>query len=95
MDASVGNMTAEDEAAELLQYDKKVHRACSDMHKATMEELKGLGIPFFGVSKSCLTEAPSVTDGKEDGNSIGKLDEKQLRALQKRMLALLEDLCQE
>ena len=95
MDANVGNVTAEDEAKELVQYDKKVHRACSEMHKATIEELKGLGIPFFGTSKSCLMGSGALVKVVEAEKVDKKLDEKELRELQKRMLVLLEELCQE
>ena len=65
------------------------------MHKATVEELKGLGIPFFGTSKSCLIEASSQAKGTEGEKLAKKLDEKELKELQKRMLVLLEELCQE
>ena len=70
------------------------------MHKAALAELKGLGIPFFGTSESCLTkgdqsETSPPAKGKEGEKSVRKLGESDLRELQKRMLVLLEDLCQE
>ena len=84
----------------MLLYDKKVHRACSEMHKAAMNELKGLGIPFFGTLESCLTkseqgESLPHAKGREGEKSVRKLGEKELRELQRRMLVMLEDLCQE
>ena len=99
--------TPEQDAAELTRYDKKVHRACTDMVNATTRELKTLGIPFFGIPPSLLVQdeadnaaVPQRRELETVGANIKNTDKSKLRqtevvGLQKRMLELLEDLCKD
>ncbi|RAH68997.1 uncharacterized protein BO66DRAFT_376650 [Aspergillus aculeatinus CBS 121060] len=43
--------TAEEDQAELTNYDAKVYRASRQMADAMIAELRGLGIPFFNIRK--------------------------------------------
>ncbi|MCJ1228314.1 hypothetical protein MMC12_004975 [Toensbergia leucococca] len=64
---------------ELALYDSKVHRACTDMVRATSTELREMGIPFFGARE-------------ELGGGVG---EEEFAKLRGKMLGFLEELCQE
>lgn len=80
----------------------KVYRAQLQMVKEMSAKLKNLGIPFFGT-RTELVRVPAK-EGKlvaakgavviGDADDGGKIEEKDLVALQKKMLAILEDLCQ-
>ncbi|MCJ1310791.1 hypothetical protein MMC25_004458 [Agyrium rufum] len=91
--------TEADEANELLLYDKKVHRACSEMHRATEAELKALGIPFFGTSRSCLVPSSeqdeNLPDTAELSSGKPRVSDTKLSELQRRMVKYLEELCEE
>lgn len=70
------------------------------MVTATTNELKTLGVPFFGMPQSSImadeeTEhAPrKPSTGATSGLDENKLRRSELMELQKRMLELLEDLC--
>ncbi|GAD93734.1 conserved hypothetical protein [Paecilomyces variotii No. 5] len=95
--------TAEEDRAELSNYDAKVYKASADMSKALDSELRALGIPFFAVNHSLVKAAPggaekaisesSATHTKPEGSGDGSLSREELSALQRRMLELLQDLC--
>ncbi|KAI9820169.1 MAG: hypothetical protein M1827_005791 [Pycnora praestabilis] len=96
--------TPEEDTAELLRYDRKVHRACTEMVEAMSAEFKTFGVPFFGTKDNLIGEtgngfkaAEVDVSREEDGKRIlgGKLTTTGLIDLQKRMLELLEDMCQE
>lgn len=77
----------------------KVHRAQVQMVTEMTSRLRNHGIPFFGT-KSELVRVKSKQPGKvekhgpnapKDDNQT--IDEMELVELQRKMLALLEDLC--
>lgn len=88
--------TPEEDQAELHRYDRKVHAACTTMIRATVSELKALGVPFFGMNPGMILRGDETANGdverKPNGN---KIEERELERLQRRMLELLEDLCKE
>ncbi|MCJ1438595.1 hypothetical protein MMC27_007985 [Xylographa pallens] len=97
--SQISGPTPAEDAAELLRYDKKVHRACVDMVNATRAELQSMGVPSFGIrhelvlrdddTDNAMIDEVSTTDRKR------KLRSEEVLELQKKVLALLEDLCEE
>ncbi|PYI10550.1 hypothetical protein BO78DRAFT_393972 [Aspergillus sclerotiicarbonarius CBS 121057] len=96
--------TAEEDLAELTNYDAKVYKASKQMSEAMGAELRTLRIPFFTIKKTLVSE--STTKSPEvarqpSGNHYdpGKqrllLSHEELSTLQLRMLELLQDLCRE
>ncbi|KAL5001442.1 hypothetical protein BDV10DRAFT_182354 [Aspergillus recurvatus] len=96
--------TAEEDLAEIHNYDVKVHRASKQMADAMFIELKALDVPFFCINKN-LIAGETVNQNPEHQNSSGpapctpddqgRLSVDELSALQRRMLELLQDLCKE
>ena len=87
---------------ELERYDRKVYIACGEMIAATERELRGLGVPFFSVKEGFIRRDRGPNrgtvrgDGAEEGqDGDGKIGEEELKALRRRMVELLEDLCKE
>lgn len=82
----------------MARYDKKVHRACVEMVNATRSELQALGIPFFGLRQEYVLPGGENDDASGDGpvtsDSRKRLREEEVLALQKKVVELLEDLCQ-
>lgn len=58
------------------------------MNAATTAELSRLGIPFFAIDKTLITQ-----DASRDEEEKAKIGEKVLGELKTKMLGLLEDLC--
>ncbi|KAI9816368.1 MAG: hypothetical protein M1826_001835 [Phylliscum demangeonii] len=96
----------EDDANELLLYDRKVHLTWSAMTKAYHEKLERMGVPFFGTRPQLIVKAdggPLTTAGvmvHGQGKGKGPAEEKGIRQdeldkLQQRMFQLLEDLATE
>lgn len=83
----------------MLRYDKKVHKACVEMVNATMAELQAIGVPFFGLRREFVLQEGEDDQDMDSGvrkeNGRKKLREEEVLALQKRVVELLEDLCQE
>lgn len=70
-----------------------------DMVNATEAELQAMGVPFFGT-RSELIVSENGTGGKSDDRArksggTMKLSRKELIDLQKKVLGLLQDLCQD
>jgi Protein of unknown function (DUF2458) len=67
----------------------KVYRAQVQMVKEMSAKLKSFGVPFFGT-KNDLVQRPgeAVVEGK-------KITEAELVELQRKMIVMLEDLCNE
>jgi hypothetical protein len=66
------------------------------MAKEFTSKLRNLGVPFFETKSELVRKAKKEAAG--DGNDgpkdeKGTIDEAELVKLQKRMLAILEDLC--
>ncbi|KAL4780953.1 hypothetical protein BJX76DRAFT_336672 [Aspergillus varians] len=99
--------TAEEDSAEINNYDAKVHKASRQMADAMLSELKALDVPFFCTSQSLIADetarqkeeltshpsSPGGVPGTPGKQSRLSIDE--LSALQRRMLELLQDLCRE
>jgi hypothetical protein len=85
-----------DKDAELLEFDRKVYAAQQSMEAGLTTELKGLGVPFFGVREDVVVKdgGAVVRSGGngEDMNGSGKVTEEELRNLRRRMVGHLEDL---
>lgn len=82
-------------AEQLKAYDLKVHRAQREMFVAMSAQLKGLGVPFFGVKAELIAPA----DGQMSAMNLGagavskaKITEDELLKLQRKMLQYLEDM---
>ncbi|MCJ1398918.1 hypothetical protein MMC11_002119 [Xylographa trunciseda] len=97
--SQISGPTPAEDAAELTRYDKKVYRACVDMVNATKAELQSMGIPSFGIRHEWVlrddeTDA-EIQDEVHGNDGRRKLRAEEVLALQKKILALLEDLCEE
>ncbi len=74
----------------------KVYRAQMQMTREMSNNLRNLGVPFFGTRSDLVRPAgregtaPSA-DGPKDGKVM--IDEAELVKLQRRMLTILEELC--
>lgn len=80
-------------AQELVAFDRRIYDAQQEMENNMIAELKGLGVPFFGTDQSLI-----VTDGTED-QATGSwpkwspfVTETQLLELRRRMVQHLEDM---
>ena len=81
---------------ELETFDMKVYRAQMQMVKEMSAKLRSLGIPFFGTRTDLVRPAgkePSGMKGTVGLEEKGMIDEVDLVKLQEKMLAILEDLC--
>ncbi|KAF2135622.1 uncharacterized protein K452DRAFT_239038 [Aplosporella prunicola CBS 121167] len=72
-------------AAELHALDAKIHKASREMVAVMSGQLKGLGVPFFGM------KAELVVQGEREAPK-GKVTETQVLGLQRRMVSYLEDM---
>ncbi|KAK7191304.1 hypothetical protein DPSP01_003071 [Paraphaeosphaeria sporulosa] len=80
--------TVEVEKEELEMYGKKVYRAAQRMVELQSKDLKGLGVPFFGLRSEFLR-----SDGSDEGDENGKKVTKgELLELQRKMLNHLMEL---
>jgi len=90
------NTTPEELTRELETYDMKVYRAQMQMTREMSNNLRNLGVPFFGTRSDLVRPAgkegtvPSAESTK-DGKIM--IDEAELVKLQRKMLTILEDLC--
>ncbi|GIJ91547.1 hypothetical protein Asppvi_010514 [Aspergillus pseudoviridinutans] len=96
--------TAEEDQAELRNYNAKVYRASKQMAEAMTCELRNLGIPFFTIKESLISDAPrALQNGNSRRHQSGEsasqhqalLSRDELSVLQRRMLELLLDLYKE
>jgi len=81
-------------ARELEAFDMKVYKAQMQMVREFTAKLRSLGVPFFGTKSELVRVAGkegAVSGGPKDEK--GMIDEVELLKLQKKMLAILEDLC--
>ncbi|KAJ5938261.1 hypothetical protein N7454_004603 [Penicillium verhagenii] len=87
--------TAEEDQAELTNYDAKIYKASVQMADALTSELRGLQIPFFVLKKSLIQD--SLSSAELDGalGGASRLSKSDLQDLQRRMLGMLEDLCKD
>ncbi|GLA59003.1 hypothetical protein AtubIFM54640_009732 [Aspergillus tubingensis] len=94
--------TAEEDRAELTNYDAKVYKASRQMSDAMIAELKALRIPFFTIKKGLVLDSDPSNMGRTTTTTPTvkqqqqqQLSREELSALQLRMLELLQDLCRE
>ncbi|PLB36674.1 uncharacterized protein BDW47DRAFT_47625 [Aspergillus candidus] len=89
--------TAEEDRAELTNYDTKVYRASTQMADAMVGELHALQIPFFHRIERPSAHDPAGTTPRRAGTDAPtvSLSGDELVTLQRRMLELLQDLCKE
>ncbi|KAF4621543.1 hypothetical protein G7Y89_g14530 [Cudoniella acicularis] len=95
----LNNDGPEELARELQTFDLKVYRAQMQMAKEMNSKLRSLGVPFFGTKTELIRplgkDGPGGGDMPKDKPEKGIIDEIELVKLQRKMLALLEDLCGE
>lgn len=99
---------ANDLKTQLEVYDAKVYRAQHQMVKEFTVKLRNMGVPFFGTRMELVvippksgTATPEGDAGQKngemkqvgDGKVEGKVTEKELVELQRKMLEILEGLC--
>lgn len=90
------NTSAEELARELETFDMKVYKAQMQMNREMSNKLRSLGVPFFGTRSDLVRPAgKEVPEPRTDGTKDGKvmIDEAELVKLQRKMLAMLEELC--
>ncbi|KAE8138739.1 hypothetical protein BDV38DRAFT_59328 [Aspergillus pseudotamarii] len=80
--------TAEEDHAELTNYDLKVYKASKQMADAMMGELRALQIPFFSIKPSLVLDSAGSTH-------LPGIGRDELAVLRRRMLELLQDFCKE
>ncbi|EFQ97761.1 hypothetical protein MGYG_00802 [Nannizzia gypsea CBS 118893] len=88
----------EEDELEIKRYDEKVYTASMEMSKALHSELKALGIPFFAIKEELIQPTSSGSDSKPpniDNRTEKCVTAEEVKALQLRMLDLLQDLCKE
>lgn len=81
----------DDPAEELKTFDMKVYRAQFQMVREMSAKLKSFGVPFF-LTRTELVRKPGDKPG-DPAAEEKKIDEAELVELQRRMIAILEDLC--
>ncbi|RFU27589.1 hypothetical protein B7463_g8764, partial [Scytalidium lignicola] len=94
----VSSTDPEELAKELKTFDMKVWKAQTQMVEEMSSRLKAMGIPFFGTKPELIKkkDKDGVQANKDVlGEKSGMIDETQLLELQRKVLAILEDLCQD
>jgi hypothetical protein len=91
------NTSPEELAKELEIFDIKVYKAQMQMTREMTTKLKNLGVPFFGT-RSELVRPIRKEGGLAAGVDVSKggegmIDEVELVRLQRKMITILEDLC--
>lgn len=75
----------------------KVYKAQMQMVKEMSAKLRSLGVPFFGTRSDLVRpigkEANPMIGTPDRKDEKGTIDEGELVTLQRKMLAILEDLC--
>lgn len=74
----------------------KVHRAQTQMVNEMNAKMKSLGVPFFGTNTELVRIAGKGGSGVDAPKEEKKMiDEVELVNLQRKMLAILEDICRD
>ncbi|SMQ49059.1 unnamed protein product [Zymoseptoria tritici ST99CH_3D7] len=86
-----------DKNAELLDFDQKIYAAQQAMEAGMTAELKGLGVPFFGVSEGLVVPDGAEVKRDEEGHDVPLkrsqcVTESEMMELRRRMVKHLEDL---
>jgi hypothetical protein len=92
---SSSNTSPEDMARELETFDMKVYKAQIQMVREMTAKLRNLGVPFFGTKSELIRKNGfgSAGGSKSPSEKDIMIDEAELVKLQRKMLAILEDLC--
>ncbi|KAF7894756.1 uncharacterized protein EAF01_010206 [Botrytis porri] len=96
--SGTSNTSPEELAKELETFDMKVYKAQTQMVREMNGKLRNLGISFFGT-KSELVRIPGKNDATNRTGTASTegeksmIDENELVELQKKMLNILEDMC--
>ena len=96
--AGTSNTSPEELAKELEIFDTKIYRAQMQMVREMNAKLRSLGVPFFGTRSDLVRPVGSGGSaegaiGSKQENEKGMIDEVELVKLQRKMIAILEDLC--
>ncbi|PYH93508.1 hypothetical protein BO71DRAFT_450739 [Aspergillus ellipticus CBS 707.79] len=94
VDDSTQVSTAEEDRAELTNYDAKVYKASRQMSEAMVAELRALRIPFFSIRNRFVSESSTIPPVSDPGPQQ-TISRDALSGFQRRMLELLQDLCRE
>lgn len=90
------NTSPEELAKELEIFDTKVYKAQMQMVREMTTKLRNLGVPFFGTRSDLVRPIGKggIAGGGDGGKGgDGMIDEVELVKLQRKMIAILEDLC--
>ncbi|CAD6440515.1 25da57df-1377-47f1-a42e-d23236cedb74 [Sclerotinia trifoliorum] len=96
--SGASNTSPEELAQELETFDMKVYRAQTQMVREMNGKLRNLGVPFFGTKSELvrISGKAIATNGTGINAAEGEkvmIDEDDLVELQRKMLNILEDLC--
>jgi hypothetical protein len=89
--ASSTKLSNTDEEAELRSCDLKIHKAMTKLATDIDRELKSMGVPFYAIKHELVV----MDENKDGSDELGKIGKGELRALQQRMLQLLDELFKE
>lgn len=92
----MSNTSPEELVKELETFDMKVYKAQMQMAREMNTKLRSLGVPFFGTRSDLVGPVgkdQTVTEGSGGPKNKAMIQEVDLVKLQRRMLAILEDLC--
>ena len=97
--SGISNTDPEELAKEIVTFDMKVYRAQMQMVREMNAKLRSLGVPFFGTRSDLVRpvgkEVTALSGTHDPKNEKGMIDEIELVRLQRKMLGILEDLCNE
>ncbi|KAI5294934.1 hypothetical protein KEM52_002813 [Ascosphaera acerosa] len=85
--------TPEEDQRELADTDRKIYSEVVTLSRNIDRDLRTMGIPFFAIRYDLVHQGDNPV--APDASSKGTLSTRELGELQKKMLELLEDLCQE
>ncbi|ESZ96292.1 hypothetical protein SBOR_3347 [Sclerotinia borealis F-4128] len=96
--SGASNTSPEELAKELETFDMKVYKAQTQMVREMNGKLRNLGVPFFGTKSELVRVSGKVDATNGTGMNAmegdkSMIDEDDLVKLQRKMLNILEDLC--
>ncbi|KAI5284443.1 hypothetical protein KEM54_001329 [Ascosphaera aggregata] len=87
--------TVEEDQKELHDYDSKVYRELVSLSRLLDRDLRALRIPFFAIHHDLVRQSGFESAVLSTPVAEGCITAEELGKLQKRILELLEDLCEE
>ncbi|KAH8808544.1 hypothetical protein F5884DRAFT_792569 [Xylogone sp. PMI_703] len=91
----VSSTDPEELAKELKTFDMKVWKAQDQMVEEMTARMKAMGIPFFGTKPELVRKKDKEGVKANSDGPGGVIDETQLLELQRKVLTLLEEMCQD